>query len=711
MAKGLLEPSELLKAIAWGKQHGAFSSPLGQSLIRAWSVGAADESIEGMIYDMIRPLKNREAFGNLDPFRNPRLKKGKILLGTDSKGTEIRIPLQWLNAGLLIASNTGGGKSTLLIWLILQIAAAKSHVWATDLYKRQLRHLRPLLQRLGSNLIVLRPGDWKFNPLQPNSSNPLSQLALASDLLVRTLNLPSRAGSILRNTVHDLYRRYGIFEGRTDAYPCLFDVIELVRSARGLNAAARESILDRLGALLNALTPKCAAWRLGWNSSDLADFTIDFEMRGASEHVKQILLESALYSLLQNEVERGVVNAPLRLFVAFEDSQRFFDAQQTVDGGLTPMDELAGVVRGAGIGLGVNVQTVQGLSRKLVPNLATKIVGRLGSHEDYTRLGADMGMNQEQLVWAKHRLRPGLFIAQVAEGNWRYPFILSVPPAQIPTTVSDAEAARSVEALDRLPTVAAPEYANWPGRPPDLSDSSSSQTTSKHNSESREENAKNPQESSRPIAQLSKQLLDYLETIASDPFLSTTKRDKGLGLGGWKADRIRRQLSDKGLVETVAINPGGRGRRFQLLELTQDGRSLLKSLGVKTRTGNGRGGLEHQFWCHTIAEFLTSRGASCVIEDDSRGARVDIAVDSPQAGTIAIEVEISAGHEIENIRKDLSAGFADVVCLVKQPGRVATVRVMLADQLDYVASTDVHIEVGRLTEYVEILSPLVESEA
>ena len=136
--------------------------------------------------------------------------------------------------------------------------------------------------------------------------------------------------------------------------------------------------------------------------------------------MKQVLLEPILYSLLQHEIEKGLVNAPMSLFVGFEDSQRFFDAQG-VSGDITPIDELAGIVRGTGKGLAVIVQTMNGLSRKLVPNLATKIMGRMGSQEDYARLGADLAMSREQLDWARRRLKPGQFIVQVSEGEHREP--------------------------------------------------------------------------------------------------------------------------------------------------------------------------------------------------------------------------------------------------------------------------------------------------
>ncbi len=110
---------------------------------------------------------------------------------------------------------------------------------------------------------------------------------------------------------------------------------------------------------------------------------------------------------------------------------------------------------------GLAAQTMQGLSRRLVPNLATRILGRLGSSEDYARLGADLGMNRRQIEWAKLNHQSGMFIGQVAEGDWREPFVFKVPMMKIPATVDDQEAQDSVKPLNSLPTVPATEYTSW----------------------------------------------------------------------------------------------------------------------------------------------------------------------------------------------------------------------------------------------------------
>ena len=343
--------SALFTDIVWGVEHDAFEGALGKSLLRAWSVGAYDQQIARMIRDQVRPLRTQEAFGQLVPFRKPRLRDGDLTLGFDTTGDRVRAFSQFLVSGLFLLANTGGGKSVLISFLTLQVAASKCPIWISDMYKTQMRQLRPLFGRLGIPLIVLRPLDWKFNLLQAGPCNPKAHLAMVVDILIRVLGLPPRARSILRQGCHYMYCKFSIWEGRTDAWPNLFDLYEWVRSTPGLNAAAREAILDRLGSLLTAMTPQCAAYRLAWNPSDLGRHSIVFEMRGTSESVKQMLLESTLFSLFQHEYEQGGVNRPLNLFVVFDDAYRYLSAGHEVGKEITPIDELAGLIRGSGKGL------------------------------------------------------------------------------------------------------------------------------------------------------------------------------------------------------------------------------------------------------------------------------------------------------------------------------------------------------------------------
>ncbi|MCH7665240.1 MAG: type IV secretion system DNA-binding domain-containing protein [Acidobacteria bacterium] len=211
--------------------------------------------------------------------------------------------------------------------------------------------------------------------------------------------------------------------------------------------------------------------------------------------------------------------------------------------------------------------------------------------------------------------------------------------------------------------------------------------------------------SSKP--QLDKEELDYLHLVAAEPFLTIRERNRQLGLSAWKGERAKSELLRDGLVQEVAISPGGRGKRFKLLELTQTGRDLLATYRIKPASGHGRGGIAHQWWSHTIAGWLRGQGVEAKIEDDSQGARVDLSF-SVRRKKIAVEIEMSDGHAVENIRKDLAAGFDAVFCLLDQPSSME--RIQKSSPFGSEQSSP-DVSCGDVRHYKQLLAPLIDSHS
>ena len=557
--------SNVFRDIVWGIHHDAFDNEIGKALIRAWSLGARDPKIGNLIQAQVHPLQVREAFGELLPFRKPRLQSGKIVLGASSDGREVRVPLPWLNAGLLLVGNTGASKTNLIKWLIVQIASLVKGLWTTDLYKQDLRHLKPLLSRVGVHWVVLRPRDLRLNILQAEG-DPATYVPLAIDLLNRVLEVPVRAVSILRAVCFQLYDEFGIWRGRRDEWPTLFDCYEQIKATPGLNVPAREALLDRLGALLVQVTPVVAANRSAWKPSELSRYHIDFEMRGASEQIRTLTVSHLLFSVLYHRLEQGASNRRLDTVIAFEDAQRFFSDRSSTSQDITPVEEIAGLIRGTGISLWGACQSMAGLARGLIPNLTTKIMGRLGSHEDYRRLGADMGMNPQQIEWAKLHLGPGQFVAQVAEGQWRRPFVLKVPRLDVPSVVDDSQAAESVNVLSSLSVVPATEFVNW--KPTHIIQIDSQRTDSRS-----------------PTA-LAKAELRLLQAVIDHPGRPSTQYCQLVGLSPKRAKEIRLRLVSLGYLIEHQVATGRRGRKAIVLEPTESGKATIQDIDT---FGEGKG--------------------------------------------------------------------------------------------------------------------------
>jgi hypothetical protein len=267
--------------------------------------------------------------------------------------------------------------------------------------------------------------------------------------------------------------------------------------------------------------------------------------------------------LLQHEVERGVVNQRMSQFTVFEDGQRLFDLSQHVGADVAPMDELAGVIRGTAKGIGVVVQTREGFSKRLLPNLANKIIGRLGSAEDYRRLGDDLSMNAAQIEWARKNLRPGLYVAQLADAGWREPFILRTPEIRAPRNVTDEEAERSVRVLDALPVKVAEEYSNWqPGQIINVARKATPPSRPQPSAQESDEGPVRPAE----IAALSVIASRLLQAVLDEPGLKVREYAQRAGLNGQRAAAARKELVAAGLLREHAVATSGRGRGAIVLE-------------------------------------------------------------------------------------------------------------------------------------------------
>lgn len=543
--------SKLLDDFAYGVQNDLYQDEFGRRVITAYEAGVRDEVIVGDIHLRAERHRSHVLLGDAIPFRLPRCNHGELNLGADTSGALITFLLIWLNAGLLICGNTGAGKSALIKHLVSQVAQYVP-VWLSDMYKQEMRHLRALLRPAVDFAVVTVPS-MKVNLLQADG-DPRTHLAMVLDILRRVLDLPGRAMSIVKSVCHSLYIHFGVYLGNPKAWPTLFDVYEHVWSAAGLNPAAREAILDRLGALLTSLTPGVAANRVSWRPSDLTRYHLIFEMGSATEHVKSAVLNYLLFSVLYGRIERSIANSPLNLVVAFEDAQKFFD-DGAADREMTPITEVAGLIRGCGVSLWCSCQSMSGLSRGLIPNLASRIMGRMGTHQDYQQLGADMGMNAEQIGWAKLNLQAGRFVGQFAEGPWRHPFVARIKGMNVPPVVDDQEVDASIAALRALPTVPADEFQNW--QPRHLIELSSLEQNAQEN--------------------LSEAHEHFLAVVIENPGMKVSAIAKIAGLSGKRAAEIRRDLVQAGYLREHQVATAGRGRNAIVLE------PLPAALGVIDR--------------------------------------------------------------------------------------------------------------------------------
>lgn len=438
--------TDLDKKILAGRKLGVFDDFEGRQLLECYQHGILDPFVVGRINRRVDRALRRLALSG-SPFLPPRLNKGDFVFGFDQWNNRLLTHRQYFNAGTLMVAGTGAGKTNQSKYHSIQIAPYVRGLWLIDIRKKEFRSLRPIFARMGIDLRIIRGRKFRINPLHvPYGVEPIEYAAVAADFLVRVFNLPPRASTLLRSAIIKLYKQYGILDGGQQ-HPTLFHLFEGIRANRDTNPQARRAILDNLEAVLLVLGPEVLAYHRGWAVHELARQHLVMELTGLPGAGKDLILNYLLTAEFISRIARGISNPEMDLWINFDEGQRMFSQRKESSSyGGNALIDLTGLVRGTGIGLEISVLTTNDLSTN-IPNLtSTKIIGRCGSLAEYTTAGHFVGLSSEQISWCAHHLVPGLFVGQVGEGDWRYPFLFQVPLLNQPKGkhVSDQEADSSV---------------------------------------------------------------------------------------------------------------------------------------------------------------------------------------------------------------------------------------------------------------------------
>lgn len=548
-------PKDLDNQVRDGLRLGVFEDRLGRVLLKLYRHGILDSWVLGHITGRVNGKLRDEAFATV-PFQLPRLRRGEILLGFDDRGNPILVPFQWMNAGSLTVANTGSGKTTLACFHAVQMTHHVRGMWLTDVRKREFRLLQPELAKQGVDLTVVRSRKFRVNPMQvARDTDPREFGSVLADTLVKVLNLPPRAAVLLTSTIVKLYEEYGVFRGGRK-YPTLFHLYEAVRKDRGANAQARQAILDNLEVVLVALGPEVLGYYRGWPVDELAKRHMVFELTGQPEAGKDLILNYLVLSEFISRVSRGISNPGMDLWMNIDEGQRLFSQKKESAGHSgNSITDLAGLVRGTGIGLYVSVLTPDDLSGRIPSLTSTRIIGRCGSVGEYTEAGRFMGLNPDQVMWCVHHMVPGLFVGQVSEGSWRYPFLFRVPKLNKLKPVSDGEADESLQSLADLP-IEPVEFTTWSAVP-------SVTVVTDAQDRPPETEALDPGE------------LRLLQAVVAYPMRPSSEYVKLAQISPNTLRKLRPILIERGFIREHVLEKSGRGRGARIWEPLEPARKAV----------------------------------------------------------------------------------------------------------------------------------------
>jgi len=151
-------------------------------------------------------------------------------------------------------------------------------------------------------------------------------------------------------------------------------------------------------------------------------------------------------------------------------------------------------------------------------------------------------------------------------------------------------------------------------------------------------------------------LIDILE----HPISGIAERFKRLSFSIYKGNRTRDILISQGIIESHDI-PTYKGR-IKYLEITEKGENILREIGYSMERTR-RGGPEHEYWKHRIADLFKSKGYTVEKEKPiGEGKTVDIAA-SRDEEKIALEIETGKSDIAGNILKYSEEKFSRLILI------------------------------------------------
>jgi len=150
----------------------------------------------------------------------------------------------------------------------------------------------------------------------------------------------------------------------------------------------------------------------------------------------------------------------------------------------------------------------------------------------------------------------------------------------------------------------------------------------------------------------------FLEDIASRPISGVVARYARLGMNRYQGNQIQNRLIEKKLITWRGVSTAT--GRLKVLVLTDAGKKAIPDMRVE-KAFNKNESFEHAVAKTKVAEHYRALGYKVTMEYKLPGGRAVDVVAEKAGKRIAIEVETGKSDAVYNIRKDLEAGFSEIV--------------------------------------------------
>ncbi|NUM55766.1 MAG: ATP-binding protein [Candidatus Hydrogenedentes bacterium] len=603
---------------------------LQESAIQGWAAAAAvspdDSDVREILSQSMHAFRVRQIV-DPDPFRpypgpETGLDQGDIEVGgVNESALPWRIALQDLPHALIVGP-TGGGKTSLIVGILEQLAGRLPFMyitWKTD--AARLLVDPPILRRA---FLLQELKISAFTP--PPGTDPLVWGRLIIELFAAVYGLQySRALLVeFHDTLQDLYGKYRQRTGTPTTFT-FRDLYELSLRKKSKYSEGLQAALDRLMAATGPVFDCSSGMDL--SSALLRHPSLvmipNLHEGCAARFVVDFLMEYAHAYFLKNGPNDG---SPQFAF-CLDDAHRFL-SQSAESNGLTPLSHRYLIARQAGLRFIVASQCPYDLAMPVSSQSGVIVqVGPLSHAKDLQAVGNALGLPPAH--WDR-LTKPvsGEFVARENLGRYAKPFagvVRRFPGSSFP--FSDADRRRLMD----------PVLRSLPWKPRVLLDVVERTVT-------------------RPAAgvvparmpgRVSVRARALAQDVLTHPWDLLAVRNARLKHKGGTATRVKNELIRLGWVKEHEIPQ--RGMANIALEPTP---LLAAALGGRLPSF-GKGGFLHAFVQELVVRKLTSQSYMHVRKERFYGSKaVDVVGQDPTGGWIAVEVSISLTNVVDNAEKD-----------------------------------------------------------
>lgn len=615
-------------------------------------VDIATEYLKPFLFDLqINP-------NPFEPVPDENILDGDIKLGRESQfGFPFGLNIEELNEHLLITGRAGAGKTTLIYLIIAHLLNYEIPFWAFD-FKQDYRHLAK-----SNDVLVFDWQNFKFNPLRPPIGvDPKIWLQAFINIFCQAYFLLGGSKAVILQRTEQLYKDYGVYEG-SNVYPTLFDLHESLEYHKPKNMSGREgkfydSCLNRFHQC-NITFQNMLDCDLGYPVEDMLDRNVVFELEGLITENQSFLLTIFMRYVFQYRMSNDQRGQFKHVFL-FDEAKSAYSKQKEfhADLGISEIAQFTSKIREFGEGLVVADQMPTELADSIKANVFCVICMSQSGGANVAEMSRAMGLTHEQAdacrVLDADKNTQNFEALVKLNGRWQEPFKIQVAPFQVEKSLSEAELASEMQ-----PVLAELDQLVIPRTPYQKFLEAKSQAEKEKKAEARKVRR---EETKKKEAIEDNTLIKILTNIREHPFIDQKARIQLLGLSSSTSttNKLFKELAKRELVTVHRIGLG-RGKSTRVLyEITEKGKQFASMDKVEVQ---GKGGLQHKFWQHTIKEFYENLGYKAEIEKLYGSKNVDVGLEIDNKRT-AVEVELTPENLIENIEKDLDSGCERVIIAV-----------------------------------------------